>query len=267
MNLLQALVLGVVEGVTEYLPVSSTGHLVVAQRLLGIPASVEANAYAICIQAGAIAAVLLLYRQRIAQMLRGLAGKDAAGRGLLVALAVAFLPAAGLGPFLDDRIEAVLFGHRPIAVAWIVGGVVILWFSRSRRDRPDTGRGLEAIDLRTALLIGLAQCLSMIPGTSRSLVTILAGALCGLSLAAAVEFSFLLGLVTLSAATAYKGLKEHAALFAAYTPAVMLAGFLAAFLFAAIAVKWMVAWLSRHGLEVFAYWRFAAALVAILVLG
>jgi undecaprenyl-diphosphatase len=265
MTILEALILGLIEGITEYLPVSSTGHLLIAQRLLGIPDDEAANAFAIAIQAGAIVAVLGLYRARAQQMVLGLVGRDAAGLRLVGCLLVAFLPAAVIGGLFDDRIEEVLFGVKPIIAAWVVGGVLILalsgWVARRREGAP-----LLDLTWRAALVIGLIQCVAMWPGTSRSLVTILGGLLVGLSLSAAVEFAFLLGLITLGAATAYTGLKHGDVLLASYGPTVLFAGFAAAWVSAALAIKWMVAWLNRRGLGVFAWWRFAAAGAAAVLL-
>src|SRR5262245_22432387 len=164
----QALILGLVEGLTEYLPVSSTGHLVVTQRLLGIGASEAANAYAIAIQAGAIAAVLGLYRSRVKQVLLGLVGKDSEGTRLLVALALGFLPAAVLGVLFDEKIERFLFGPWPVVAAWTAGGVLLLVIApRLGRARP--GLDLTSIGPRAALIIGFAQCAALWPGVSRSL--------------------------------------------------------------------------------------------------
>jgi undecaprenyl-diphosphatase len=267
----QALLLGLVEGLTEFLPVSSTGHLLVVQRLLGIEASEAANAYVIVIQLGAIAAVLGLYRQRIAQMLAGALGRDALGRRLLVAVIVAFLPAAVAGFTLDHTIERYLFGPWPVVVAWTLGGALLLVIAPRLRGDPNDAsqrrRPLEAIDLKTALIIGVAQCAALWPGTSRSLATILGGIAAGLSLAAAVEFSFLLGLVTLGAASAYKLLDSGSALFGSYGALELAAGFITAGVSAWLAVRWMVAWLSRRGLGVFGWWRLvAAAVVSALLL-
>ena len=265
MDLLQALILGLVEGVTEYLPVSSTGHLLITQRLLGIEASETANAYAIAIQAGAILAVLGLYRQRVGQMLAGLAGRDSAGLNLTLCVVAAFLPAAVIGILFDKRIEAVLFGVKPIIIAWVAGALVILALSRWIKQHRD-GRALEQLQWQHAVIIGLLQCIAMWPGTSRSLVTILGGLAVGLSMSAAVEFSFLLGLLTLTAATAYKSLKMGPGMNEAYGWTAVLAGFAAAALSAFASVKWMVGWLNRHGLDVFAWWRLAAAALATIVL-
>ena len=255
----QAMILGLVEGLTEYLPVSSTGHLLVTQRLLGIGAGEAANAYAIVIQAGAIAAVFGLYRERIAQIARGVGGGDPAGRRIGLGLIVAFLPAAVFGLLADEAIERHLFGAWPVVAAWAAGGILIL--AVAPRIRPGRGNDLEALALRAALIIGVAQCAALWPGVSRSLATILGGVAAGLSLIAAVEFSFLLGLVTLGAATVYKALDSGAAMLEAYGGVELAVGFFAAWISAVLAVKWMVAWLSRRGLAVFGWWRLAAAAI------
>lgn len=262
MTLLEALLLGIVEGITEFLPVSSTGHLLLTERALGIERSEAADAYAICIQAGAIVAVMGLYRARMAQMVRGALGQDPAGRRLVAQLLVAFLPAAVLGLLFNDPIDAYLFGLWPIVAAWAVGGVAILAIGRRSGSR-----ALEDLDLRTAFLIGCAQCLALWPGTSRSLATILGATLLGMALPAAVEFSFLLGLITLGAATAYSGVKHGDEMLAAFGPAPLAVGFLSAGVSAAVAVKWLVGWLQSHSMAIFAVWRIGlAALVAALLL-
>lgn len=260
MSILDAIILGIVEGITEFLPVSSTGHLLVVQRMLGIPVSEAANSYAIVIQLGAILAVLRLYGGRVATVVRGLQGRDAAGRRLLQCLLVAFAPAAIAGLTLDDHIERLLFGPMPIVFAWIVGGFFILWWSR-RHPEGRRGRPLEDLHWRAALGIGLCQCLAMWPGTSRSLVTILGGVGVGLSLAAAVEFSFLLGIVTLGAATCYSGLKHWTSLVNDIGSGLLLVGLIASFISAYVAVKWMVDWINRKGMSLFGYWRILAGLV------
>lgn len=265
MDLIQALILGLVEGITEYLPVSSTGHLLIAQRLLGIPASDAANSYAIAIQAGAIIAVLGTYRVRVAGLLNGIVGRNPAGLKLAICLVVAFIPAAVLGALFNERIEHYLFGVKPVIAAWVVGAAVILALSRWTAAHRE-GKSIDQLGWQAALLIGSAQCLAMWPGTSRSLVTILSGLAVGLSLSAAVEFAFLLGVITLGAATAYATLKSGSSMLAAYGWPALLIGFLAAWISAAIAVKWMVAWLNRHGLTLFAWWRLAAAALAAILL-
>jgi undecaprenyl-diphosphatase len=257
MELWQALILGLVEGLTEYLPVSSTGHLLVAQRLLGIGASEAANAYAIVIQGGAIAAVLGLYRQRVRQMMLGLAGRDAVGRKLAGVLLLAFVPAAVIGLAAEEVIEAHLFSPWPVVAAWAAGGVVLV--AIGARLHVGEGRALESMTWRIALIVGIVQCAALWPGVSRSLATILGGLAAGLSIAAAVEFSFLLGLLTLGAATAYKALDSGAAMLEAYGVPELAVGFVTAWISAAIAVKWMVAWLAHRGFGLFGWWRLVAA--------
>lgn len=272
----EAIILGIVEGLTEYLPVSSTGHLLVVQAMLGIgdgsaEARAAAGAYAICIQAGAILAVLGLYRARVAQMVQGLMGRDEAGRRLAINLVAGFLPAAVIGLATNDWIKAHLFGPWPVVAAWFVGGVIILavaWWRRARGQVPQSGYSLLELTWRAALIIGFAQCIAMWPGTSRSLVTIVGGVLVGMSLRSAVEFSFLLGMITLGAATCYDGLKHGATMVAHYDVVDMLLGFAFAWVSAVLAVKWMVAYLNRHGLQLFGYYRVGIAIVvAALLIG
>jgi undecaprenyl-diphosphatase len=265
----QALILGLVEGLTEYLPVSSTGHLLLAQRLMGIDSSTASDAFAICIQAGAILAVLGLYRQRVAQMVMGAVGRNEAGQRLLINLLSAFVPAAVLGLLLEKPIKKYLFGGDewglwPVVAAWFAGGMAILVVSLARRRRgtsPTTGFDLEQLTIRMALIVGLAQCIAMWPGVSRSLITIVGGVLVGLSLPAAVELSFLLGVITLTAATAYDALKHGPEMLATYGATPLLIGFGAAWLSAVLAVKWMVGYLKSHGMEIFGWYRVALAFV------
>lgn len=259
MEFWQALILGLVEGFTEYLPVSSTGHLLVTQRLLGIRAGEAANTYAIVVQAGAIAAVLGLYRRRVAQMALGVMGREPTGARIALALLVAFLPAAAAGLSLGHLVEQHLFRPWPIVVAWAMGGLLILIVAP--RLRLQGGTSIESITWRAALIIGLLQCTALWPGVSRSLATILGGVAAGLSLAAAVEFSFLLGVVTLGAATAYKTLTSGSTMLEAYGTTELLAGFLVAWLAALVSVKWMLAWLKNRGLGIFGWWRLGAAVI------
>jgi undecaprenyl-diphosphatase len=265
-----AVVLGLVEGVTEYLPVSSTGHLILASSLLGLvdPAQRESVAtFDIAIQGGAILAVLGLYRERVAQMLRGIAGRDAAGRALLVNRVVAFLPAALLGPVLDDPIEEHLFHAGPVLAALFAGGLWMIWLDR--RHAPGAGASLDALGWRAALAIGLFQCVAMWPGTSRSMMAIAGGVLLGLRARDAAEFSFLLGVPTLGAACGYKLLKNLLQSAEAGTPNLfeqlgvtpVLIGFAVATVSAVIAVRWLVGFLQRHGLSPFGWYRIALAVL------
>jgi undecaprenyl-diphosphatase len=257
-----AVLLGVVEGVTEYLPVSSTGHLTVIQGILGLWRTPEtksaADAYAICIQAGAIIAVLLISFGRIKGMLRGILGRDREGLRLLGNLIVAFVPAAGIGFVLESRLKQYLFGIWPVAAAWLVGGVFILALL-ARKARAD-GKPLEGITWQTALVIGLAQILALWPGVSRSLVTIAGGLFLGLSMSAAVEFSFLLGLVTLGAATVYEGIKLGPEIVRAFGWVSPLVGVAVAAVAAFVAVRWMVSYLRTRSLAIFGWYRIAIAI-------
>jgi len=274
MGIGQAIVLGMVEGFTEFLPVSSTGHLILAQRAMGIGTTEEtkvaADAYAICIQAGAILAVLGLYWEDLRRMLRGLAGRDREGCLLLANLCVAFVPAAVVGLLAGTAIKELLFGLKWVVAAWFVGGVAILVVSRNRKKAPpDQGIDLYAISWKCALVIGVVQCIAVWPGTSRSLVTIVAGILVGLSLRSSVVFSFLLGALTLSASTMYDATAHGSVILDSYGWSSILTGFAMAFISAVIAVRWMVEYLKSHGLTIFGYYRIALAIVvaALLAMG
>jgi undecaprenyl-diphosphatase len=244
-----------------------------------------ANAYAICIQAGAIVAVLGLYWQRVRLMLVGWSGKAGVGKGdetgfrMGLCVLVAFLPAAVIGFLGDAWIEEHLFGLWPIVAAWFFGGVAILavgWWRRRQAGDEHVGKDLSEMTVTMALGVGLIQCAAMWPGTSRSLVTIVGGVLVGLRLVAAVEFSFLLGVVTLCAATFYKAFISTIEIMLDGQPAEimmiqwmareygwanMLLGSLAAWVSAVLAVKWMVTYLKRHSMEIFGYYRIALAVI------
>jgi undecaprenyl-diphosphatase len=266
----QAALLGLVEGVTEYLPISSTGHLILASSLLGLDTPDqrgELAAFNVAIQGGAILAVLGLYAKRVAQMVRGLLGRDPEGLRLLGCVALAFAPAALLGPLLDDAIEQRLFRPVPVLAALLLGGVWMIWLDRGRD--PSRGAGLESLTARTALAIGLFQCVAMWPGTSRSMMTIAAGVLMGLRPRDAAEFSFLLGVPTLGAACAYKLLQNLVEssrsgspnLFEVLGVGATAIGFAVAAVSAALAVRWLVRFLERHGLAPFGWYRIALSVV------
>ncbi len=277
----QAIVLGIVEGLTEYLPVSSTGHLLLAERIMSIgndtalSPSEQArdkealDAYTICIQAGAIIAVLGLYFRRILQMLQGLLGNNPLGLRLFINVVVGFLPAAVIGLLFNNIIKTYLFGLWPVVIAWLMGGLAILAvsFHRQRTNHtPQTAGVLDNLSWKMALIIGIAQCIAMWPGVSRSLVTIVGGMLVGLSLPAAVEYSFLLGVVTLGAATAYDALKHGQIMLQIFDPQSLAIGLLFAFIAAIFSVKWMVTYLNRHGLAIFGYYRVMLALTTAVLL-
>ncbi|HAZ11227.1 MAG: hypothetical protein A2X86_08355 [Bdellovibrionales bacterium GWA2_49_15] len=257
----EAILLGLVEGVTEYLPVSSTGHLLLTQHLLKMGAdgnnTAAISAYEICIQSGAILAVLFLYAGRVRSVLTGMFGRDKAGLRLAFNLSVAFLPAAVVGILFGNLIKSHLFGMWPVVSAWVMGGIAILVVERRKKLSQDNnlGQQLEQLTIPQALVIGTLQCIAMWPGVSRSLVTILGGTLVGLSALAAIEFSFLLGLITLSAATLYEAMKHGTEMIQAFGIVNPLIGLVTACLGAIVAVKWMVAYLSRSRLTIFGYYR------------
>jgi undecaprenyl-diphosphatase len=240
-----------------------------------------ADCFAICIQGGAIAAVLGLYWPRVSQMFQGLLGRNKEGLHLIFAIIAGFLPAAVIGLIANDWIEEKLFHFKWIAWAWFVGGIGILAIDRwMKKGGGSKGVELAEITLKMALFVGFAQCIAMWPGTSRSLMTIIGGLLIGMRLSAAVEFSFLLGLVTLGAATAKKavwpveGLAENydqvfggaQLMWDTYGLVPLLIGVVAATVSAALAVKWMVGYLNRRGLGVFGWYRIAAAIVAAVMI-
>lgn len=296
-----AIILGVVEGITEYLPVSSTGHLILTNAILNLDAGTPihdkngnillveddttgeqraytigeaAYAYVIVIQAGAIAAVVLLYWPTILQILLGCLGKNPQGRKLAINLICAFIPAAIIGLLLDDWIEATLGNNvKAVAGALVVGAVVMLivekWRKHGRKGAvdPEDGPGIHDLTIRQSVMIGLFQCLAMWPGTSRSMATIVGGYLAGLSPKHAAEFSFLLGLITLSAASGYKMLGDGSNMVVALEIGPVLVGCLVAFISAALAVRWLVSYLSKHGLALFAWYRIALAIAVFLMLG
>lgn len=260
----EAVLLGLVEGLTEFLPVSSTGHLLFVNELVGLGAGGNggaADTFAVAIQFGAILAVLVLLRGRVASMVRGITGADRAGRDLLVAVVVAFVPAGTVGALAGDRIKDVLFGPVPVVVAWAVGGAVLLVWRPAGAGRP-----LEEIGMRTAFLVGAAQVIAMWPGVSRSLVTILVAVVAGLSLSAALEFSFLLGLVTLSAATVLDGARNGADLVDAFGWTAPLLGLATAFLAALGAVHWLQRHVTPGAFRALGIYRLGAALVGVALL-
>ncbi len=273
----KAAILGTVEGLTEYIPVSSTGHLLVVSDLLGLRESAAdrdaANTYAIAIQFGAILAVAGLFWRRFLSMIQGLFGRSAPGRHLLSITVIAFLPAAIIGFLFNNAIEDNLFGPWPIIAAWVVGGVLILGLERAGLiprggDGPHKGDPLLDITHRQALLIGIAQIAALWPGTSRSLATILGALLVGVGMKAAVEFSFVLGFVTLTAATCYSLLSDGGALFDQFGVIDPLIGLVFAFLAAVVAIRWMITYLERNSLAIFGWYRIVVAVLALgLVLG
>jgi undecaprenyl-diphosphatase len=280
---LEAIILGIVEGITEYLPVSSTGHLILASSLLGLDQRIDKDsldAFEIVIQGGAILAVLGLYRARVWQMLCGLLGRDAQGLRLAMNVVIAFLPAAALGALLGGTIKRHLFFPVPVLSALAVGGVAMIVIGRWHDGRVHGTRGasetpprdvnLDALTVGQAVVIGLLQCLAMWPGTSRSMVTIVGGMLVGMKPRSAAEFSFILGLPTLGAACVYSAWKNLRGggvnMLDAIGAAPLLLGLVVATVSAAVAVRWLVSFLTRHGLAIFGWYRVAlSVLMAVLI--
>ena len=277
MTPLDAILLGLVEGITEYLPVSSTGHLILTTWLLGLdqpPETKQAtDTLNIVIQGGAILAVLGLYWNRVRQMFRGLIGRDPAGRRLLLAIVVAFIPAAVLGILFDKVIEAALMGPLTVSIALAAGGVLMVIVGRGprRKSMTEGPDDITELPIKSALIIGLLQCIAMIPGTSRSMVTIVGGMLVGMRPKAAAEFSFLLGLPTLGGACVWKlwGNLTTADqnLFQVLGVTEVLIALATATVASALAITWLVNYLNRHGLAVFGWYRIVlAAVVAVALL-
>ena len=247
-ELLKALILGLVEGATEFLPVSSTGHQIIVGDLLNFTGE-RAKTFEIFIQLGAILAVIWYYRAKIGHVLATL-GSESASRRLIANLMVAFLPAAVLGLAFSKVIKAHLFNPVTVATALIVGGFIILLIES--RKRPATVTATEQISGRTALMIGIAQCFALIPGTSRSGATIMGALLCGLSRPAAAEFSFFLSIPTMIAATLYSLYKARDVLSSTDIPTFGV-GFVAAFVSGFIVVKLFLAFVSKHSFNAFAW--------------
>ena len=263
MSLLVAALLGLVEGLTEFLPVSSTGHLILVSHWLG---SVDegAKSFDIVIQLGAILAVVVHYRRLFADRVRGLLEGDPASRRLFGALAIAFIPAALVGLVLGKTIKRLLFGPLPVAAALLVGGIVMIVVERLRKARHVEGEsGTEHVTFERALLIGVGQCFALWPGMSRSMSTIVAGQLAGLSTATAAEFSFLLSVPTLGAATLYEVFKARHELAHGGGAPQLVVGLVVSFVVAWLVIAAFLRYLSRRGLEPFGYYRIALAVLVL----
>lgn len=265
MHPLVAALLGLVEGITEYLPISSTGHLILASRLLHQEGE-GADAFDVVIQLGAILAVVVHYRRLLAERASGLFKRDPRSIQLLVALVLGFLPTAVTGLLLRKAIKNLLFSPGPIAAALIAGGILMILVERHRAKNDVRGLvGLEHVTPKRAFLIGLGQCVSMWPGSSRSMCTIVSGQLTGLSTATAAEFSFLLGLPTLGAATLYEAYKSRAAL-AELGLLNLGIGLVVSFVVAWAVVSWFIGFLQKKGLASFGVYRILLGIVVIIVL-
>ena len=258
--LAKAAVMGIVEGLTEFLPISSTGHLILTGALIGFDDE-KAKVFDIAIQTGAILAIILLYWQRIRETIVQLPTQARAQR-FAVNVVVAFLPAAVLGVLFSKAIKAHLFNAPTVATTFILGAFIILWAEKRQR----VAVRIDSVDAMTwldALKVGLAQCLALIPGTSRSGATIIGGMLFGLSRKAATEFSFYLAIPTLIGAGVYSVYKERAALSAADLP-LFAVGFVFSFIFAWLCVRWLIRYISTHSFTPFAWYRIAFGIVVLV---
>lgn len=298
----EATILGLVEGITEFLPISSTGHLILTARVLGLDddtvqvdatgatiwivppedgstgipltPAIAANAYVVIIQAGAIIAVVLLYWRTLMGILTGLLGRDPRGLHLLRNLIIGTLPAAILGLLLDDWIEAHLFSVPAVMIALVAGAILMMttdrWMRRrgllAERPEGDAMEELAGLSPLKSLFVGVMQCFALWPGTSRSMMTIVGGCFAGLRPARAAEFSFLLGLPILGGAALYKSLDTGPAMIALFGLPSVIWGCLVAAVSAALAVRWLVTYLNRHGLFVFGVYRIVLAVLIAIVL-
>ncbi|MEQ1515618.1 MAG: undecaprenyl-diphosphate phosphatase [Usitatibacteraceae bacterium] len=264
--LLKAAILGVVEGLTEFLPISSTGHLILASDLLNFSGDV-AKVFDIVIQPGAILAVCWEYRARFTATFAGLTSSRDAQRFTLN-LIIATIPAVVLGLLFKKTIEGYLFAAIPVAIAFVVGGIIILWAERWYRDRVQAPgiRMIDSVDDITALdalKVGLAQCAALIPGTSRSGATIMGGMFFGLSRKCATEFSFFLAVPILFGATGYSLWKARDLLSASDVP-VFGVGLITAFISAFVVVRWLIRYVSSHDFSVFAWYRIVFGAIVLL---
>ena len=257
--LVKAAVMGIVEGLTEFLPISSTGHLILAGSLLHFTGE-AAKTFDIAIQSGAIFAVILVYWQRVRETFAGLGSEPRAQRFALN-VAIGFLPAAVLGVLFNKAIKAHLFTPQVVAATFIIGAFVILWAERrtARAVRVQTVDEMTPVD---ALKVGLAQCLALVPGTSRSGATIIGGMLFGLSRKAATDFSFFLAIPTLIGAGIYSLYKERALLSAADVP-LFVVGLVLSFLSAWLCVRWLLRYIATHDFVPFAWYRIVFGLIVL----
>lgn len=260
---IKAALMGIVEGLTEFLPISSTGHLILSGSLLGFTEETvpSAKMFEIVIQTGAIFAVIIIYWQRVRDTLRGL-GNDAQARRFALNVAIGFVPAAVLGVLFNKAIKAHLFTPLVVATTFIVGGLIILW---AERRNPGTAARVQTVDDMTpwdSLKVGLAQCLALVPGTSRSGATIIGGMLFGLSRQAATDFSFFLAIPTLIGAGVYSLWKERNAMSGVDFPLLAI-GTVVSFFVAWACVRWLLRYIASHDFKPFAWYRIAFGLVVL----
>jgi undecaprenyl-diphosphatase len=262
--MVKALILGVVEGLTEFLPVSSTGHLIVAGSLLNFT-DAQSKTFDVVIQFGAILAICWEYRTKIATIVTGLPSRPDARRFTLNVI-IATIPAIVLGLLLEKHIKAVLFSPVPVSVALIIGGIVILWAEGRQRDRNHAPRVHSVDDLSPsdAFKVGLAQCFALIPGTSRSGATIIGGMLFGLDRRVATEFSFFLAIPIIFGATIYEMAKYWKTL-TVNDIGLFAIGLVAAFISAFVCVRWLLRYVASHDFSAFAWYRIGFGLLILIV--
>lgn len=258
--LIKAAILGIVEGLTEFLPISSTGHLIVVGSLLNFNDE-RGKLFEIVIQSAAIMAVMWEYRAKIASVLGGLQRREAAAQRFAINILIAFLPLALLGLAFGKHIKAALFNPITVAVTSIVGALFILW--AEKRKHTVSVATVDDLSWKDALKVGCAQALALIPGTSRSGATIIGGLFFGLSRKAATEFTFFLAMPTLIAATVYELYKERA-LLSSDDLGMWAAGFVASFVSAFLCVRWLLRYISSHDFTVFAWYRIAFGLIVLV---
>lgn len=263
--LLKTIIMGIVEGLTEFLPISSTGHLILAGKLLQFPERISAT-FEIFIQLGAILAVLVFFWRDVSSLLRRALKGDSAARHTLIAIAIAFVPAAAVGALASSAIKKALFGALPVALAMIVGGVIMLIVESAIARRKPITQNVEGVSYKSALGVGIAQMAALWPGMSRSASTLVGGMLMGLDRATALRFSFYLSIPTLLVAGIYDFVKNIKDIQPGDLPVFGL-GALVAFVSALAVVKWFLGWVSRHDLKPFAWYRIIiGTLILVLVI-
>lgn len=256
MSIIQAIIIAIIEGITEFLPISSTGHMIIAQKLLGVPDDPFVKAFIVNIQFGAILSVVLLYWKRFFQSL-----------DFYFKLFVAFIPAAVFGLLFNDAIESLLESVQVVAITLLIGGIILLFIDKWIHPKNEV-----IITFPKAFVIGLFQCISMVPGVSRSAATIIGGMTQGLTRKQAAEFSFFLAVPTMFGASVlklYKGIKDTPEIFTGENLKILLIGNVVAFIVAMLAIKFFISFLTKHGFRVFGWYRIAlgAILLAMMAKG
>jgi len=255
-SIIQAIIIAIIEGITEFLPISSTGHMIIAQKLLGVPDDPFVKAFIVNIQFGAILSVVLLYWKRFFQSL-----------DFYFKLFVAFIPAAVFGLLFNDAIESLLESVQVVAITLLIGGIILLFIDKWIHPKNEV-----TITFPKAFVIGLFQCISMVPGVSRSAATIIGGMTQGLTRKQAAEFSFFLAVPTMFGASVlklYKGIKDTPEIFTGENLKILLIGNVVAFIVAMLAIKFFISFLTKHGFRVFGWYRIAlgAILLAMMAKG